>query len=85
MDKWYFTFGVGDVGDTGQPYKGGYLIVEADTLKQAIEKFNRRHPMTKNGLVNCAFWYDQKQWDLVSELHNGFSQESVFGNCWEVI
>ena len=38
--KWYFTYD----GGKGQPYKGGWTEVEADTEAQAVLMYKSAHP-----------------------------------------
>ena len=51
MEKFYFTYGT-----EGQPFKGGWSIVEAENYEQACAIFNIVHPK-KNGMIDCAWIY----------------------------
>ena len=59
MNKFYFSFG----SDPQFPFYKGWVEVAADTLEKAIEKFRARYPDRAPGIVNCAFWYSQEQWE----------------------
>jgi len=80
MKKFYFTFGVGDTSDTGMAYSGGYVIVKAHNIKQAIQKFQKRFPHREQEqnpkLVNCSFWYTKDEWRKTTMQD---------GKCWEVL
>lgn len=56
MNKYYFTFGI-----EGQPYKGGWVIVEAQNLEQSIAVFRAVFPDIRKGLVNCAGIYSEEK------------------------
>ncbi len=56
--KFYFMFG----SDPGFPYQNTFIIVMADTEKEAVEKFRAKFPDRHEGLVNCAFWYSEEEW-----------------------
>ena len=58
-NKYYFTFG----SNKGFPYQNGYVIVIANSLGEAIEKFRKKFPDRNKNIVNCAFWYTQEHWD----------------------
>lgn len=58
MEKWYFTFG----SDPGFPYQNAYVVVMADTEKEAVGKFRAKFPDRNRNTVNCAFWYSEKRW-----------------------
>lgn len=66
MEKYYFTFG----SDIKYPYQNGYIIVQADNLNQAIEKFRNKYPDRNKGVVNCAFWYSHQQWKNTTMCKN---------------
>jgi len=56
--KFYFTFG----SDPGFPYQNTFMIVMADTEKDAVEKFRAKYPDRHKGIANCAFWYSEELW-----------------------
>ena len=56
--KFYFTFG----SDPGFPYQNTYLIVYAENLEEAINKFREHFPDRHKDTINCAFYYTEKQW-----------------------
>lgn len=53
--KYYFTYGT-----SGQPFVGGWTVVYADSLKQAIGLFRLVHPDKTEGILNCADYYSEK-------------------------
>ena len=71
MNKFYFSFG----SDPQFPFYKGWVEVAADTLEKAIEKFRAKYPDRTPGIVNCAFWYSQIQWDKV------YHGEAGWGSC----
>lgn len=58
--KFYFTFG----SDPEYPFgRDKFVLVKANGLKAAILKFKARHPNRPgSNTVNCAAWYNEKQW-----------------------
>lgn len=74
LRKFFFTFD----SSLSFPYQNTYVIVMADTEKNAVEKFRSKFPDKHKGLVNCAFWYSEDLW------HNPQS-ESVYGKPAEII
>ncbi len=74
MKKWYFTFG----SDPGFPYQNTYLIVMADTKREAIEKFRAKFPDRHENTANCAFWYSEEQW-------HGSRNEAFYDDPAEII
>lgn len=58
--NYYFTFGTNEKF----PYQNGYVKVRASNRSEAVEKFNAKYPpIDKSGLVNCAFIYNQEEFD----------------------
>lgn len=57
IEKFYFTFGSADQF----PFKYGYIIIEAENIKQAIKVFRAYYPDVNEGIINCAFYYTEKQ------------------------
>lgn len=64
--RFYFTFG----SDPEYPYgQDDYVLVYADDLMEAVEKFKAKHPNRPGSdCVNCAFWYKQDAWDNGTRL-----------------
>ncbi len=58
LKNYYFTFGTAE----HFPYKGGYLIVQAQSEENALKEFRKNFPDAHENTVNCAFWYSEKQW-----------------------
>ncbi len=59
MQNFYFTFG----SAKHFPFKDAYVTIRAVTLNQAIETFRKYIPDIADGTLNCAFYYDQQEWD----------------------
>ena len=55
----YFTFGSWEK----YPYQNRYLVVYAEDVREAVQKFRRKHPDITEGIVNCAAWYTEEQKD----------------------
>ncbi len=72
--KFYFTFG----SDPGFPYQNTYVVVMANTEREAVEKFRAKFPDRHENVVNCAFWYSEEQW-------RGSLNEAAYGEPAEVI
>ena len=58
-ESFYFTFG----SSSEFPYQDGYLIVKARSKSEAVSIFRSYFPSRKEGVVNCAFIYDQEEWE----------------------
>lgn len=66
MPKFYFTYGTG-----GQPFVGGWTVVEAPDKKSACAVFRIYHPDKTEGLLNCSSVYDEKQFKLTEMWRRG--------------
>ena len=62
MEKYFFTFG----SDGRYPYsRDDYVIVEADSLEQALHLFQAAHPNRRgSSCINCSSWYFEDEWEL---------------------
>lgn len=56
MSKYYFTF-----GSEGQPYKGGWLIIEADNIMIAMGIYRAIYPNKDGDILNCADVYTESE------------------------
>lgn len=67
--RFYFTFGT----DPEYPYgQDDYVLVYADNLAEAVEKFKAKHPNRPGSdCVNCAFWYNEEQWNKSTKQYYG--------------
>jgi len=61
MQDFYFTYGL-----EGQPFKGGWTIVEAPDRESAVKVFRIFHPDRYEGIVNCADIYTEEQFQRTS-------------------
>ena len=58
MKNYYFTFG----SDERFPFQHGCVQVVASNRSEAVNIFNAKYPpRDKQGLVNCAFIYDEEE------------------------
>lgn len=55
MGKYFFTYGT-----EGQPYNGGWTVVEAPDQRAAALAFRAFHPDRTDGLLNCSSIYDEE-------------------------
>lgn len=74
LKDFYFTFG----SDPHFPYQNGYVIVKADDLQEAILKFCSRFPNRHVNCMNCAFFYTEAQWKIITKKYD-------MGKCHESI
>lgn len=58
-NRYYFTFG----SHEGFPYQNTYLVVVAENINSAIEKFREKHKDRTPGFINCSFYYTEEQWN----------------------
>lgn len=54
MQEFYFTYGL-----AGQPFIGGWSIIEAPSMSIAVDIFRAIHPDRTEGLLNCAMVYSK--------------------------
>ena len=59
--RFYFTYGSNPIF----PFCGGYVIVKAGSLKEAIEKYRKEYPDVHDGLINCTFYYNESEWQKI--------------------
>lgn len=59
LSSYYFTFGL----DGGYPFQAGWIRVEAESLNQAQELFRRHFPDRIPGVLNCADYYTEAQFE----------------------
>lgn len=76
--KWYFTFG----SDDRFPYgRDDYVLVYADSRKEACEKFKAKYPnRPETNCINCACIYDEDEWErLCRQFYVGVEPIEVMG------
>ncbi len=66
MNKYYYTFGT----DENFPYYCGHVEIYAESWEKAHEKFRTRFPDRHKNTLNCAFYYDEKEWEKNHMLSN---------------
>lgn len=74
--KIYYTFGT----DERYPHRGGWVEVEADTIKQAHAAFRRHYPDRTTGILNCADYYTEKQFadaDMATGNFGAFCHKKI--------
>lgn len=74
MNKFYFTFGT----HPDYPYCRGWVEVVADTMQNAVAKFRKRFPDKQEGVINCAFWYLEKEFRLMKHYDGEFCHEIIY-------
>lgn len=58
MNNYYFTFG----SDERYPFQYGYVIIKANNIKEACNKFKHNFPNRKgSNCLNCAFYYNENE------------------------
>ncbi len=77
QSNYYFTFGT----DERYPYRGGWVQIEAESLNQACQIFRDHYPDKVQGILNCADFYTEAQFE-----RTGMAQDGNLGSyCHEVI
>lgn len=59
MTKTYFTFGTASHFPYG---RDEYVVIEALDQQKAIKEFMTRFPDEDPNIINCAFYYTEKEW-----------------------
>ena len=72
LHNYYFTFG----SDPKFPFYKGYLIVKAESINVACDKFEKKYPGSLPYTINCSAYYTEEQWKNIK--HD-------MGICHEVI
>ena len=58
-ERFYFTFGT----EGYFPFNNTYLVVYAESYKEAVALFRKRYPDHIEGIVNCSYIYTQEKWN----------------------
>lgn len=61
MPRFYFTYGT-----EGQPFVGGWTVVNARTIGTACAAFRVYHPDKTEGTLNCSSIYTEKEFKNTS-------------------
>lgn len=64
-NRYFFTFGSSDK----LPFNNGYLIVEAENIRQAVSLFRVYFPDRTDGFVNCSVYYTEADWENDVKKH----------------
>lgn len=76
MARFYFTYGT-----EGQPYCGGWSVVEAPDRSRAEAAFRAYHPDKMKGFLNCSSVYNEELFRKTA-----MAAEGNFGaRCHEII
>lgn len=67
MDSYYFTFGT----DKGFPFQGGWVEIEAESMKQAQDIFRAYFPDRVPGCLNCSDYYTRARMQESGMLATG--------------
>lgn len=83
MKRFYFTYGT-----EGQPYQGGWTVVEAPDYKAAVLAFRAFHPDRTDGLLNCSSVYGEERFMKTRMYIEGnfgaFCREIITLSCEKV-
>lgn len=66
MARFYFTYGT-----EGQPFVGGWTVVEAPSYLAACAAFRAYHPDKTDGIINCSSIYSEESFMQTEMSHNG--------------
>lgn len=80
MANFYFTY-----GDNPQfPYKNGWTLIIADNMETAIKAFRLAHPDVHENTINCAFYYNEEEFNNTILPDNGndgsFCHETIYAD-----
>ena len=76
MKNYYFTYGT-----EGQPFRGGWTQIQAETEEQARTMFRAIHPDKIPGILNCSSVYDEEYF-----THSKMYRAGNFGaRCHEIV
>lgn len=67
MSRFYFTYG----NCIRFPFRGGWTVVEAETIDQAESLFRAAHPDRNPGVLNCAGIYTEADFKRTKMFANG--------------
>lgn len=74
LKDFYFTFGSWE----HYPFKNGYIIVKAETIREAAYKFMNWYPHpTDEGVLNCSDYYSAEKWQEILERGHYKDQEPL--------
>jgi len=65
--KVFYTFGTAE----HYPHYGGWVEVEAASIEEAHETFRAHYPDRLPGILNCAFYYTDKEFQGTPMMANG--------------
>lgn len=65
MQKFYYSFG----SDPQFPFQNGWIIIEAPDIRTAHEIFIKHFPCRRDNILNCSFYYTEKQWAAMDVEH----------------
>jgi hypothetical protein len=66
VSRFYFTYGL----NVDSPFRGGWTVVEADSIDQAEALFRAVHPDRVRGVLNCACVYAQQRFEGTKMFKN---------------
>ena len=76
MNDYYFTYGT-----EGQPFRGGWTLIQAENEHQARQIFRAVHPDKIPGVLNCASVYEGDYFVTTRAYQTG----NFGAGCHEVI
>ncbi len=75
MKVFYYTFGI----DDHFPFRGGWVEVEAPTMKEAHALFREHYPDREPGILNCSDYYTEEQFRMSDMQATG--NRGAFCHC----
>ena len=80
MANFYFTYG-SEKPDVC-PFQGGWTVVNARSLSEAIDKFNAKHGLAADGFGRYSIAYSAEEFSKTSMFSMG---DNLGAGCHEVI
>lgn len=85
IKSFYYTFGT----LPQYPYEGGWVQVQAESLKKAHEMFRIKFPDVQKDVLNCADFYNEEQFKNAFKngenrgkgTHETITRESLYNDC----
>lgn len=85
IKNFYYTFGA----LPQYPYEGGWVEVQAESLKKAHEMFRIKFPDVQKDVLNCADFYTEEQFKNAFKngenrgkgRHETITRESLYNDC----
>lgn len=81
LHNYYFTFG----SDPKFPFYKGYLIVKAESINVACDKFEKKYPGSLPYTINCSAYYteDRRRYEAALNAITDEEKKKVFMEEWQ--